>query len=340
MEIPSIFLNRILSEVARRGASDLHLSVGSIPMFRINNELAVMEGEEIITIDAVEKIISSMLSPEEVEKLKIEREITAVRVFAGSFRFRLGIFYQKDLPTLSFHYIPGAIKTLNELNIPKVFYDFMKLKCGLVIVAGSYSSGKTTTIASFIEEINRNESKYIITIEDPIEYLFVNKKSIIEQRQVGRDVRSVASGIGYCLNEDVDLVYISEIKREFSSAIPLILELAAGNCLVVMEINADSSVRAIEKILGSIDINLPEESIRYSIADILVGVVTQKLLPKRGGGSALASEIVLMNHAIKSLIREGKIYQIESSVQTFRKEGMISMEKAVEELNKSGEAMI
>lgn len=337
MEIPSIFLNRILSEVAKRNASDLHLSVGSLPMIRVNNELVVMEGEKIVTGEIIDKIISSIINDAEAEKLKEEREAILVREFAGNFRFRINIFYQKDMPTLSFHYIPSGLKTLDDLQAPKILYDFLKLNSGLIIIAGSYHSGKSVTAAAFIEEINRTSSKYIITIEDPVEYLFVNKKSIIEQRQVGRDVKSITDGIDYCLSEDVDLVYIDEIKKEFSSAMPLILELAAGNCLVVMEMNADSSVRVIEKILGSMEAKMPIEAVRYSLADVLVAVVAQKLVPRHGGGTVLAAEVLLLNSAVKSLIREGKIYQIENAIQTFRKEGMISMDKALEKLAAKGE---
>ncbi len=335
MEIPSIFLNRILSEVAKKNASDLHLSVGSLPMVRINDQLVAMEGEQIVTSETLNKIISSVISQEEAVKLKEDREIILVKEFAGSFRFRINIFYQKDLPTMSFHYIPGSLKTLADLQVPKIFQDFFKLNSGLIIIAGSNNSGKTTTAAAFMEEVNRISSKYIITIEDPIEYLFVNKKSIIEQRQVGRDVKSVTAGIDYCLVEDVDLVYIDEIKKEFSSAVPLILELAAGNCLVVMEMNADSSIRAIEKILGSGEAKLSNEAVRYSLADVLAGVVVQKLVSGRHGVN-LAAEVLVVNSAVKSLIREGKIYQIESVMQTFRNEGMISMDKALEELVASG----
>lgn len=337
MEIPSIFLNRILSEVAKKGASDLHLSVGSLPMIRINDQLTPMEGEQIITTETLNKIIESIITQEEAPKLKENREIVIVKEFAGSFRFRINIFYQKDLPTLSFHYIPGTLKTLDNLKVPKVIYEFLKLDTGLIIIAGSYNSGKSTTAAAFVEEVNKTMSKYIITIEDPIEHLFVNKKSIIEQRQVGRDVKSITAGIDYCLNEDVDLVYIGEIKREFASAMPLILELAAGNCLVVMEMNADSSVRLIEKTLGSMGTKLSIEAVRYSVADVLVGIIVQKLFSRYGGGSAVAAEVLLVNPAVKSLIREGKIYQLESAMQTFRQEGMISMDKAIEELIASGE---
>ena len=338
MEIPSIFLNRILSEAAKRSASDLHLSVGSLPMFRINNQLIAAAGEEIITSEILDKIISSIVNQEEAIKLKDLREIILVKEFASGFRFRINIFYQKNLPALSFHYIQSDLRTLDDLAAPKIFHNFLKLDSGLIVIAGSHNSGKTAVAAAFIEEINRVSSKYIITIEDPIEYLFVNQKSIIEQRQVGRDVTSAAAGLDYCLGEDVDLVYLSEVKKNFFSVVPLILELAAGNCLVILEVNADSAIRALEKILGSMESKSSTEAIRYSLADALAGIVAQKLVPGRSRGLILAAEILLVNSAVKSLIRENKIYQIPNAMQTFRQEGMISMDKALEELVKSGEA--
>lgn len=337
MEIPSIFLNRILAEAAKKNASSLHLSVGSLPMMRIDDQLSSMSGESIATSETLNKVIESFLSKEEQTKLQEKKEIISVKVFNGNFRFRINIFYQKDLPALSFHYIPNAIKNLVELKLPRALYDFINLNFGLLVIAGPYNSGKTTTSVSFIEEINNTNAKHIITIEDPIEYLFVNKKSIIEQRQVGRDVKSVKQGVNYCMEEDVDLVYIAEIRRDFSDVISLVLELSSGNCLVILEVNADSSVRAAEKILASLENKLSSQAARYFLADVLSGIIVQKLLPHRGGGMSMAAEVLLANPAIKSLIRENKIYQFANVMQTFRGEGMISMEKAIEELVKLGD---
>ncbi len=339
MEVPSIFLNRILSEMAKRGASDMHLTVGSIPIIRINNQLSSLAGEEIVTNEILNKVIDTFISPEELTKLKENREIILVKNLAGNFRFRLNIFYQKDLLSLTFHYIPGNLKTLAELKIPKIFQDFMNADSGLLIIGGPYGAGKTTTAAAFIEEVNKTYNKSIITIEDPIEFLFVSKKSIIVQRQIGHDVKSFSQGLEYCLNEDVDLVYVSELKKEedFITSMPLILELASGNSLVVLEINANSSIRVLEKILTSASKTMSAESARYNLVDNLLAVIVQKLIPRRGGGMALASEILLNNSAVKSIIREGKIYQLESVMQTSRKEGMISLTKSIEELIKVGE---
>jgi len=337
MEVPSILLNRLITEAAKKNASDLHLTIGSLPVMRVYNQLIVMEGENIITSEMVDKIIKLFISKEEEARLKKEKEIILVKSLGNNFRLRVNIIYQKTLLSLSFHYIPVRIKSLADLKIPLAIHNFLKLNFGFFAIAGPYNSGRTTTAASFIEEINKVNSKHIITIEDPIEYLFINKKSIIEQRQVSRDVKSVAAGLEYCFEEDVDLVYLSEIRKEFDQAIPLILELAAGNSLVILEINADSSTKAIEKILNSAATKLPQDAARYSLADVLLGVIVQRLLPRRGGGLILATEVLLANPAVKSLIREGKIHQLESVIQTSRGEGMISMGKSLEELIKNNE---
>lgn len=337
MEVPSIFLNKILAEAAKRNASSLHLTVGSSPAMRVNGQLAAMEGESMATAEMIDKIINSFASEEEKGRLAEEKELILVKTFAGSFRFRVNIFYQKGFPSLSFHYISENIKSLADLKLPSLFNGLLKAKSGLFVVAGSYGSGKTTTAAAFIEEINKNFKNRIITIEDPIENLFISKKSFIEQRQVGLDAKSAADGLSYCLEEDVDLVYIGRIKENFEAAAPLILDLAAGNTFVLLELNADSAISAVDKILNSLRKKSAAEAAQHNLADVLAGVMAQKLVPRVGGGMVLAPEILIATSAVKSLIREGKIYQLESIIQTGRKEGMVSMSKSLEELLKTGE---
>lgn len=337
MEVPSIFLNKILAEAAKRNASSLHLTVGSSPVMRVNGQLAAMEGESMATAEMIDKIINSFASEEEKGRLAEEKELILVKTFAGSFRFRVNIFYQKGFPSLSFHYISENIKSLADLKLPSLFNGLLKAKSGLFVVAGSYGSGKTTTAAAFIEEINKNFKNRIITIEDPIENLFISKKSFIEQRQVGLDAKSAADGLSYCLEEDVDLVYIGRIKENFEAAAPLILDLAAGNTFVLLELNADSAISAVDKILNSLRKKSAAEAAQHNLADVLAGVMAQKLVPRVGGGMVLAPEILIATSAVKSLIGEGKIYQLESIIQTGRKEGMVSMSKSLEELLKTGE---
>jgi twitching motility protein PilT len=338
MEVPSILLHRILSEMARKHASDLHLVVGSLPMIRVDGDFSALEGQEMITGEVLNKIVESILSQEDITKLAEKKSLVLVKNIAD-FRFRINVFYQKGLLSASFHYIPGIFKSFLELGLPEACNNFLKENSGLLIIAGPRNSGKTTTAVSFIEEINKTRVKNIATIEDPIEYLFVSKQSLITQRQVGSDINTITDGLDYCLNEDLDIVYLNEIKDEeaFIRAMPKIFELAAGNCLVILEVNADSSIRVLEKILTGVSQKMSPEATRYNVADILVGVVVQKLFKRRGGGLILAGEILLNNAAVRSMIREGKIYQLEGLMQTSRKEGMITMEKSLTNLIELGE---
>jgi len=333
MEVPSILLNRILTEMIQKNGSDMHLAVGSPPMIRISGQFLPLAGQEMLSHEIINKITETLISQDEINKLKKNKGITLVKNVAN-FRFRINIFYQKGLLALSFHFIPGVIKSFNDLGLAESCQKFLQANAGLLIIAGAYNSGKTTTAVSFIEELNKMKILNIITIEDPIEYMFVSKKSLVTQRQIGTDVKTVADALDYCLSEDVDVVFVNEIKdeRAFNSAMPKIFELASGNCLVVLEINADSYDRVLEKVLTGAASGLPLEAARYNLADILVGVLVQKLVKRRGGGLVLANEILLNNTAAKALIREGKIYQLESIMQTSRKEGMISLEKSLSNL--------
>lgn len=332
MEVPSIFLNRLLAEVAKKKASDLHLSVGSLPMIRVDGELRTVDEASIVTADLLKKIIDSLLSQDEFDRLKKNREIIIAKNIAGNFRFKINVLYQKDLPSVNFHYIAGLIKPLADYKLPPIFKSFLQNNTGLIILTGSYGSGKTSTAASFVEEINRSCRKYVVTIEDPIEYLFVGKKSIIEQRQVGLDVKNSAEGLSYCLSEDCDVVYVSSADRELKETMQQAVDLASGNALVIMEINFSSATRVIEKVLDSLSDSSSVESARHALSDVLLAVLAQKLIPKRGGGLAFAAEILIANSAVKSMIREGKIYQIETIMQTSRQEGMMLMSKAIDEL--------
>lgn len=338
MEVPSILLNRILSEMAKKNASDLHLAVGSPPMIRVDGQFSAMDGQEMMESEMLSKMAETFLSQEEIAGLREKKSLTLVKNIANS-RWRVNVFYEKGLLSLSFHYVPPAIKNFSELGLGEACNSFFKENSGLLIIAGAYNSGKTTTAAALLEEVNQTAVKNIVTIEDPIEYLFVGKKSLIAQRQVASDVNSVAEGLDYCLNEDIDILYLNEIKDEemFNRAMLKIFELASGNCLVILEINADSTVRVLEKVLAGVSRKMTLEAARYNLADILVGVVAQKLLRRRGGGLALANEILLNNSAVKSLIREGKIYQLPNIMQTSRKEGMITMEKSLASLAEAGE---
>ncbi len=336
MEVPSIFINRILTEMAKKGASNIHFSVGSVPVLRLEGSLVFLNDENIMTKDVLDKIISSNLDERELKILEEKKEIIIAKIFNKEYRFRIDIYYQKNLPSISFNYIPNKIRNFDDLSLPSQVKELINFKSGLLVIAGPNNSGKTSTISVLIEEVNNKAKKHILTLENPIEYSFVNKKSIIEQRQIGQDVNSYIDGLDHCLKENIDIVYIDEIKDNLEDAIPLIFDLAAGNSLVVIEVNSTSSIRVIEKLLDAARKKLSPEAARYSLADVLIGIITQYLIPGRSGGLVPAYEILVSSSAIKSLIRDSKFYQIDSVIQTSRGEGMVSMKKSIEELLVSG----
>lgn len=329
MELPSIFLSKILTQAVKKNAQIARLSVGSIPILRIDDKLNPIEGEEMLTTEFIQKIIASFLDKNELAELEKKREITKIKILGGNFRFLVNAFYQKDLPSLSFRYIPDKIKKIKNFGFPpSLLNKIFKKTSGLFIIAGSRLSGKTTTAASIMEEINQTQKKHIITLEKLIEYRFINKQSIIEQRQIAQDVESFEAGLLHCLKTSVDVLYLSGEEKELAKIMPLTLEAASGNSLVILELNAKNIVNAITKILNA----LPKEAIN-NLSEVLIGGVAQKLIPKKGGGLALAYEVLIVNQAIKSLLRENKIFQLESVMQTSRAEGMITMEQSIKEMS-------
>jgi len=336
MEVYNILFSRLLSEAAKRQATDLHLSAGSVPVIRKDGRLIKLEQEKIIEQAALLQIVKSFLEEEDLRILEEKRELTTVKKLGGNFRFKINVYYQKNLLALSFRIISEDIKDFSTLNIPRAVINFTKLSSGLLIIAGPYGGGKTTTISAIIEYINKNSHKRILTIENPIEVMFISKQSVIEQRAVGHDVVSLVDGLQYCQKEDIDILVVSDIQNDLAKTIPLILDIASSNSLVIMEMNIDSTIRAIEKILGCYP-PLKAEAARTLFADVLEGIVVQKLIPKNGGGMSLATEILSGTPAVKSVIREGKIKQIESIIQTSGDQHMISMTQSLVNLVNNGE---
>lgn len=335
METPQTYLIKLLQEAAKKNAVLLHLSVGASPQIKVGSRYLPADGS-ILEKETALKIIEQILSEEERLKLEQKREIVTVKEIDKNLRFRINIYFQKGLPAISFYYISDQIRELSSLNLPTSITDFIKASSGLLVVAGSLGSGKSSTAASIIEEINKSQAKHIVTIEEAVDRSFTSKESIIEQRQVGRDTLGYSEAIKYCLKEDIDLVYINGIRDELESGLLSIMELASGNSKVILELNADSSIEIIDRLSSILSKSLSEVSSRYTLADNLFGIIVQKLIYGRGGDANMAAEILIANSVIKSYIREGKYQQIESVIQTSKKEGMLSMEKSINDLIQSG----
>lgn len=337
METTEIQFSRLISRLPEYKASDLHFSAGNVPIFRVDGKLKPLSEENVLTAKFIEEVIFSLLNEEEKEILKKEKEIVITRTLERRFRFKINIFYQKNFLSCSFRFIPSAIKDLRELRLPKVVEEFAKLKKGLVIITGPFNSGKTTTLASLINEINKNQSRYILTLEKPIEYLFSNLKSIIEQREVSKDVLDFKKGLRGIIHKDVDVAVVSEIDS--SETMEAVLEVAESGKLIFAVFTSDTVLKTLEKILSFFPLD-KQAMIRLMLASNLEAILCQRLLPRLGGSLVLVSEILITTPPVRSLIRDNRFPQINSLIQTSQREGMISLDKSLANLVKTGEILI
>lgn len=329
-----IEINRILTAVAEYNASDLHLSVGNVPNVRVDGELFPLRDEKVVTPDFMNKLSLFFLDEKQKGILKKEKEIIFSYNFQNRIRFKVNIFFQEGYLSASLRLIPTTIKTLKELGLPKAVERVSMIQKGLVIVCGPFSSGRSSTIAALINEINNSRSEHILTVEKPIEFIFNDNQSIIEQREVGRDTNSFEQALKSAFREDVDVVMVSELKSK--ELIKSALDIAEGGRLIYATMETDSSIKTIERIINSFK-KEEQNQIRVQLAEVLEGVIVQHLLPRVGGGRILVAEVLIPTSAVRSIIREGGIYQLENVLQTSREEGMISLDRALAELVRTGE---
>lgn len=330
----SLIIARIIATAAKRRASDIHLSIGNRPIVRIDDNLSELAQENIITKDFINSFIESLLDDFQRKVLEQEKNVSFVYLFEDKIRMRINIFYQKGFPAASMKLIPLKIPSMDDLGLFKSVKSFVNIEYGFVIVGGPYGSGRTTTMASIIEEINKTKSKNIITIEKPIEYIFTNNKSNIEQREVGRDTLNFTEALKYSRQEDVDVLVVGD--NDESSVAPLLLEFASGGRLVFYIMDALTATQAIEKFIGKFNTQ-DQSGVRSLLSRSLQGVHIQRLIPRIGGGKILAQEVLIGNSAVRSIVENGKIQQLESVLQTSQSEGMISLDQSLATLVKGGE---
>jgi twitching motility protein PilT len=322
-------LNDLLTATARQNASDLHLIVGRRPTLRVDGILVSLEQEPILTAETSEGIIYELLTPEQKTKLASDKQIDFAYSFEEKARFRINVYYQRGYLAAALRLIPTQIKTVEELGLPPVLHDFAKLSQGFVLVVGPAGHGKSTTLAAIIDEINHNRTDHIITIEDPIEYLFVQDRSLISQREVGNDVPTFEDGLRTVLRQDPDVVMIGEMRD--NNSISTAMTAAETGHLVFSTLHTNSASQTIDRIIDSFP---PEQQSQVisQLASVLVAIVSERLLPKLNGGRIPAAEIMIVNSAVRNLIREKKIYQIDLVIETSMQEGMISLNHALANL--------
>ncbi len=319
-------LNDLLTTTAKQNASDLHLAVGRRPTLRVDGALVPFAQEEILTPESVAGIIGALLTPEQKAKLEKDRQLDFAYSFEDKARFRVNAYYQKGYLAAALRLIQARIRSAEELGLPPILHDFAKLSQGFVLVVGPAGHGKSTTLAAILDEVNHTRADHIITIEDPIEYLFTQDRGIISQREVGSDTASFDDGLRTLLRQDPDVVMIGEMRDAHS--IGTAMTAAETGHLVFSTLHTNSASQTIDRIIDS----FPAEQQGQVISQLsatLVAIISQRLLPKIDGGRVPALEIMIVNSAIRNLIRERKIYQIDLVIETSLQEGMITLNRSM-----------
>lgn len=321
--VQTLALRRIITEAAKKEASDLHMSVGSRPMYRVDGTLRPMDDEDVLTQDILHEITAALTTEAQRALLEEKRDLIFTHVFENKVRTKMHLFYQEGFLTLSMRFLSVNVKTLRELNTSNTIIQFSELRHGLVLIGGANGSGRTTLAMALMEEINRSRVEHILTIEDPIEYNLVSNKSIIDQREIGSDVVTLDSALEFAQKEDVDVLFVSNLSGV--SAFRKVLELAAGGIYVIAIMNIDSSMMALEQIVASFEEH-EKSHIQTLLADVLAGVVIQSLLPKIGGGFVSVHEVLLNNASVKTLIAANRLQQIDQIIKSSRTSGMVSFD--------------
>jgi len=322
-------LRDLLGQMIEKGASDLHISAGLPPMFRVDGEI-MRFGDDRVSPEMARKLAYSIMNEDQRSRFEKTRELDFSFGIPNLSRFRSNVFLQRGVVSLAVRQIPFEIRALSQLGLPAAVGEFAKRTQGLVLVTGPTGSGKSTTLASMVNWINENRAGHIITIEDPIEYLHQHKRCIVNQREVRADTESFAVALKYVLRQDPDVILIGEMRDLETVQAALTIAETGHLCLATLHTNS-----AYESIHRLIDIfpSSQQAQVTAQLAFVLQGVVTQELIPlARGGGRCLCSEVLVCTPAIKSAIREGKVHQVYGMMQAGQKHGMRTMNQSLYEL--------
>ncbi len=330
----SLTIAKLLTDAAKRKASDIHLVAGSPPTLRVDGALVELADQPPVTKESVEGVLAELADPPTRERLAAQRSVRFVVLYEDRLRLRVNAFYTRGALAMTLKLIASGVPTLAELGLGGMFGGLAALTQGLVIVSGPYNAGRTTTVAAILEEINRTQTRGIMTIESPIEYLYQNKQSLFQQREVGRDALGFLEALRYSQEADVDVLYVGE--HDEAGTVPLLLEIATAGRLVFTVMDSATAVQTVERILSAFAPN-DQERARGLLASALAAVIVQRLLPRNGGGRVLALEVLVNMPAVGSLIRDGKVAQLESVMQTSPELGMVTLDQSLVALVRGGE---
>ncbi len=326
-------LKSFLVQLVQRGGSDIHFSVGDYPIFRVDGDLQRLENEKIVSQEDTKILAKELLTEEQLAKLEKDRSADfSIEVDSGE-RFRANMFHQKGNLSLVLRYIPNQIKDLSELSIPENIYEFMEKTQGLLLITGPTGCGKTTTLAALIDYLNNKKQRHIITIEDPVEYVYQSKYCLIEQREIHKDASDFTTALRACFREDVDVVLVGEM-RELETISTAVTAAETGH-LVLATLHTNDASQTIDRIIDVFPA-YQQNQIRSQLSSMLLGVVSQRLLRKIGGGRIPAVEIMKNNLAIANLIRQNQIHQISGTIDTSLEDGMININRSLAILVREG----
>ena len=326
-------VNQIFQDAKDQFASDIHLLAFKQPHIRIDGVLKPLVGYEELTVKSLKEMSFSLLLPEQKEDFIDSKEMDLSYQTPDGTRFRVNLHWEKNIPALSARIISSDIPTMGDLDLPDVVYDLLNKPSGLVLVTGPTGCGKSTTLAAMIEHINKEQARHIVTLEDPIEFVYSSKKSLIAQRQLGVDMLSFSEGLKHILRQDPDVILVGEMRDP--ETIAATITLAETGHLVFATLHTFNAPQTVDRIIDSFP-PYQQSQVRLQLAMTLQAVVSQRLLPRIGGGRVAAREILLNTAPISNLIRENKVASMRTVIQTSANDGMTTMDQSLVRLYRDG----
>ena len=327
-------LDDLAIQVASQGASDLHLSVGRHPTLRIEGVLSPLSQESVLEPQDTEGLAFSIISDEQKTRLTRDRSLDFSYTIEDRARFRVNIFYQRGFVSMAFRLIPIEIPKLDALNLPPILADFARRPQGFFLVVGPTGHGKSTTLASMVDIINRERAEHVIPVEDPIEYIFTDDQSIVDQREIGFDAVDFRSALRSVFRQDANVVMIGEMRDP--ETIATAVTAAETGHLILSSLHTNSASQTIHRIIDSFSAD-QQNQIRSQLSSALLGIFSQRLVPRTSGGRSPAHELLIANTAVRNLIRENKIHEIDLFIETSSSEGMASLNQSLVELVRQGQ---
>ena len=324
-EVSDQLLNNILQTGINAKASDIILSAGVTPDMRIDGYLNPIPNMSELTAETVEGFIRSLVNEEQYQRYRVIKELDFSFDYQNT-RIRANAYHQRGKPACALRIITNIIRSYDDLNLPPIVRRFAQAKQGFVVITGPTGHGKSTTLATIVEDINQNIGGHIVTIEDPIEYVFEHKKAVISQREIGADTNSFARALKSAVRQDPNVILVGEM-RDYET-VDTALTLAETGHLVLTTLHTNSAAQTTDRMINMFPPYL-QNIARQQIANVMLGIVSQRLINKVGGGRTMAAEIMLATQNIRALIREGKTHQIDNVIATSASDGMISLDKVI-----------